>query len=70
MYEIKPYVDGNIIYSVTYYGVYYKYSYNGYKEDKTGNNNLIVLCYNEENAKAIVDILSKDDKQREDELGY
>ena len=69
MYTVKPYIEENPVEKVVKYGVYQDYSYNGYSVDIDCNNNLIVLCYDENTAKEIADLLNKDMKYEEDMRG-
>lgn len=49
MFEVREYVDGNMIHSETLYGVY-----------EENHSEAIVFCYSETSAKIIVDVLNND----------
>ena len=57
--------------SNSYYSGNQKYTinYNGYKIDIDCNDNLVVLCYDENTAKEIAELLNKDMKYEEDMRG-
>ena len=67
MYEVKPYKDGGTESATTYYGVYEKCNYTGYKKDN-GLDNLVVFCHSEAIAKAIAELLSHDYEQEMKDL--
>ena len=69
MYTVKPYIEENPVEKVVKYGVYQDYNYNGYKIDIDCNDNLVVLCYDENTAKEIAELLNKDMKYEEDMRG-
>lgn len=69
MYEVKPYIEENYVERVVKYGVYIKSNYSGYKIDIDCNDNLVVLCYDENTAKEIAELLNKDMKYEEDMRG-
>lgn len=62
MYEVKSYKDGGTESATTYYGVYHKCKFRGYREDAefSGLDNLVVLCYSKEIAEVIAELLTND----------
>ena len=72
MYEVKSYKDGGTESATTYYGVYHKCTFRGYREEAefSGLDNLIVFCYSKENAEKIMQILTEDHDYGERLMGF